>query len=241
MLAREASGAIRYHRARHAALRFREELAEVPFGIATMTDRVLPHLFPSVNEDAFLRRWRDRSASTGRRRRATSSRRRPGWSRSSRSRSAATSRRPRGTGLLVVLTDGESVPVSGARLAAASAGLRASIPSSCTCGRATSACMRGARSSPSTAPTRAPARSSRAVAGAVGGEVYGENDLDDAIAKARELVGEGELRAARARSRTRSRSRRISRARSSSRSRCCSGAATASRRVWPAERRRTGR
>jgi hypothetical protein len=54
MLARSDPDApARIDRAKSAAVEVREELGGVKVGIASLTDRVLPHLFPSANEDAF--------------------------------------------------------------------------------------------------------------------------------------------------------------------------------------------
>lgn len=54
MLASRAPGApTRFDRAAAAARRMREALGDVPVGIASMTDRVLPHLFPSSNHASF--------------------------------------------------------------------------------------------------------------------------------------------------------------------------------------------
>jgi hypothetical protein len=39
----------RFERARDLALRLRDEIPEVPLGVASMTDRLLPHLFPTTN------------------------------------------------------------------------------------------------------------------------------------------------------------------------------------------------
>jgi hypothetical protein len=47
------SGAIRLDRAKEAALKLRDRLADVPAGVASITDRTLPHLFPSPDEQAF--------------------------------------------------------------------------------------------------------------------------------------------------------------------------------------------
>ena len=47
------SGRIRLDRAKGAALRLRERFPEVPAGVASITDRPLPHLFPSPDEQAF--------------------------------------------------------------------------------------------------------------------------------------------------------------------------------------------
>jgi hypothetical protein len=43
----------RFDRAAAAARTMREQLGEVPVGLASMTDRVLPHLFPTTNQDSF--------------------------------------------------------------------------------------------------------------------------------------------------------------------------------------------
>jgi hypothetical protein len=56
MLAAGAPGAEdRLARARRVALRVRDELADVPVGLASLSDRALPHLFPSPDRDAFAR------------------------------------------------------------------------------------------------------------------------------------------------------------------------------------------
>lgn len=46
-------GESRFDRARKAAVRLRTAIAEVPVGVASLTDRALPHLFPSTDNDAF--------------------------------------------------------------------------------------------------------------------------------------------------------------------------------------------
>jgi hypothetical protein len=54
MLARRSPRApSRVERAKAAAARLRASLPSVPVGIASLTNRVLPHLFPSGNEDVF--------------------------------------------------------------------------------------------------------------------------------------------------------------------------------------------
>ncbi len=49
----EAGAPTRLDRAREIALGLRAELPEVPFGVASVTDRVLPHLFPTVDGRVF--------------------------------------------------------------------------------------------------------------------------------------------------------------------------------------------
>ena len=54
MLARTGQeGAMRIDRAKAAAERLRAALPDVPMGIASLTNRVLPHLFPSADADVF--------------------------------------------------------------------------------------------------------------------------------------------------------------------------------------------
>lgn len=54
MLASATSGSPpRIERAREDALTFQEQLPDVPVGIASMTDRVLPHVFPTVDRRVF--------------------------------------------------------------------------------------------------------------------------------------------------------------------------------------------
>ena len=54
MLATAAAGSpTRLDRAKPVARQIRQVLADVPVGLASMTDRVLPHLFPSADEGAF--------------------------------------------------------------------------------------------------------------------------------------------------------------------------------------------
>lgn len=43
----------RFERARDAALEIRAQLPEVPAGIASLTDRTLPHLFPTIDGSSF--------------------------------------------------------------------------------------------------------------------------------------------------------------------------------------------
>jgi hypothetical protein len=54
MLAREeATTPTRLERARDIAKRVRAELVDVPVGVSSLTDRLLPHLFPTVSTTAF--------------------------------------------------------------------------------------------------------------------------------------------------------------------------------------------
>src|SRR5947207_5986424 len=51
--AASAGSPTRFQRAQSLALRLRDELGDIPVGIASITDRALPHLFPSPDSDTF--------------------------------------------------------------------------------------------------------------------------------------------------------------------------------------------
>jgi hypothetical protein len=54
MASRSAKGPTRLERAKHDAIRIRDAIAEVPSGIATLTDRALPSLFPNADPNVFV-------------------------------------------------------------------------------------------------------------------------------------------------------------------------------------------
>lgn len=54
MLARSSAGAPdRLQRAKKLALKLRHGIPDVPFGVASLTDRVLPHLFPTLDPNVY--------------------------------------------------------------------------------------------------------------------------------------------------------------------------------------------
>jgi uncharacterized protein (DUF58 family) len=60
MLASSADGdPTRFERARDEALALEDELPGIPVGIASFTDRVLPHLFPTVDQRVFRETMRE--------------------------------------------------------------------------------------------------------------------------------------------------------------------------------------
>jgi hypothetical protein len=60
MLARSGAGAPdRLQRAKQLALKLRHGVPDVPFGVASLTDRVLPHLFPTLDPAVFESVLRD--------------------------------------------------------------------------------------------------------------------------------------------------------------------------------------
>ncbi|HET8652729.1 MAG TPA: hypothetical protein VFM13_09175 [Gaiellaceae bacterium] len=191
MLASEtAGGTTRFDRARAAALRVRDGLAAVPIGIASITDRTLPLLFPTANRDSFastleLALGVDRPASSE-----------AGDIRATRfSALAAVGARNffRGPNrrLVVLFTDAETAPFDGGGIADAFA--QANIQLVVVRFWRDGEQVYGASGTPEPyEPDPASADSAEQLASAVGGRAFDEDELDDAIAAARQVVGEGE-------------------------------------------------
>ena len=192
MLARSSPGSpIRYERANRAALRFRAAFEDVPVGIASFTDRVLPHLFPSVDDDVFVATLRrsigiDRPPPQGAFL-STATRLAALESVVSRRFFSPTSR----VRLLLVITDGESVPISGAKIGAAfrrPPGVDTIFLHVWDGGERV---YDGADPEPQYSPDPRSRGILDAAAATLGGYVYDEDELGAAIAKAHDLLGDG--------------------------------------------------
>jgi hypothetical protein len=192
MLARSSPRSeIRYTRANAAALRFRSAFADVPVGIASFTDRVLPHLFPSPDDDVFVATLR----------RSLGIDRPPphGSFVSTATRLAAlesiVSRRfftPTVRNRLVfVITDGESVPLSGARIAAAFRRAPGVDTVFLHVWDGDERVFDGTQPEPQYSPDPRSRGILDAAAATLGGRVFAEDELDAAIAASREALGEG--------------------------------------------------
>lgn len=194
MLARSSpQAAIRYARARGAALRFRDALPDVPVGVASFTDRILPHLFPSADDDVFVATLRrsigiDRPPPEGSFV-TTATRLEALEAVVTRGYFSPTARRR----LLVVITDGESVPVSGAKLGAAFHRPPAIETVFVHVWDQDERVYDAGQVEPQYSPDPRSRATLEHAADVVGGHVFAEDDLDAAIGKARELVGEGEI------------------------------------------------
>ncbi len=184
---------IRYERARAAAIRFRDALPDVPVGIASFTDRVLPHLFPSANDDVFVATLRrsigiDRPPPQGTFV-TTATRLEALEAVVTRGYFSPTARRR----LLVVITDGESVPVAGASLAAAfhrPPGVDAVFVHVWDQDERV---YNAGQVEPQYSPDLRSRATLEHAADVVGGSVFSEGDLGGAIGKARDLIGEGQV------------------------------------------------
>lgn len=192
MLARASLQApARFERASAAALLFRGAFDDVPVGIASLTDRVLPHLFPSVDDDVFVATLQrslgvDRPPPQGTFL-TTATRLAALESIVTRRYFSPTARRR----LVLVLTDGESVPSSGAKLAAAFRRPPGTGTIFLHVWRDGERVYDGGQPEPQ---YRADPRSRRileAAARLLGGRVYSEGEVGRAVASARELLGDG--------------------------------------------------
>ena len=192
MLARRSSGsATRIERAKGAARVLRAALPDVRFGIASLTDRTLPHLFPSIDHDVFeatLTRSLGIEQPPPRSSLATNATSLDALATIRTQRYFAPKSRKR---LLVVLTDGESQPVSGARLAAT---LRRPPVIDVVFVRFWHKDERvfvGDSPEPQYRPDPSSSIVLDGLARAVSGDVYAESEIGAATAKAREVIGGG--------------------------------------------------
>lgn len=195
MLAASAAGErTRFERAQQAAVDLRGELPEIPIGLASLTDRVLPHLLAGVNRTAFEATVRramgvDRPAPLQRANRVAST--------FDALRAIPTRNffAPQATKRLVIyLTDGESRVFNPRRM-------RASFRTKSTGLFVVHFWEEGERvfradGSPESQYQADPASAGavRTLARAVGGTAFEEDELDEVVAAAREFVGEGEAK-----------------------------------------------
>jgi len=195
MLARETlDSPSRFVRAKAVAARIRGTLPDVRLGLASLTDRVLPHVFPTADEDVFFAALAD---SIGIERppprssfltRATSFNSLAELSTRGFFSAAATRR------LVVVLTDGESEPAVGDRLRRAfSRGPGIRIVFVQFWHEDERVYTRGA-AEPQYRPDPSSHEILAALALATDGRVYGEAEAGDAATEVRRLLGSGPTR-----------------------------------------------
>jgi hypothetical protein len=182
----------RFDRARDAAHRLRGGLPEIPVGVASLTDRALPHLLPTVNEPAFGATV-DRTLGIDRP---------PPLQRDNQVASTFDALRAIPTRnffaphtekrLVVFLTDGESRVYNPRRIRASFRAQHVGLmvvrfwqPSERVFGK-------GGAPEVAYRPDPASEQNVSTLAGAIGGRAFDEGDLDAAAAAIRAYVGEGE-------------------------------------------------
>jgi hypothetical protein len=180
----------RFERARAAALELRMRLAEVPAGLAQMTDWTLPHLFPTIGPSSF-RATLTRSIEVGSAGASGSDvlttdldaldvfARQDLFSPDARKR------------LLIVLTDGESEPVEPGLAVLDKEGIRTSFVH---VWGADESIFRPSGAEPQYRPDPTSERTLAQTAALVGGAVFDEGDLDAVAERARRDLGDGPTR-----------------------------------------------
>jgi hypothetical protein len=206
MLARQGlRGTMRIERAKSEAERLRASLPDVRVGVASLTNRVLPHLFPSADADVF-RATLTKSVGIERPAPGTGFIVAPGQvgSRNTTSFTALAGMGPQGffspeakRRVVVVLTDGESPDVGAGRVAASfrRAGIKAVFVRFWGPGERV-------YTNGSAEPQYRPDPGSRAIlaslAGATGGQAFDEGDLAAVERQVHADVGTGPARAVQA-------------------------------------------
>jgi hypothetical protein len=195
MLARRSSGdATRLVRAKALASGLRDELAGVPVGLASLTDRILPHLFPTADEDVFRATLARAIGIEHPPPRSTFARNATSFD----SLADVATRRffpPSATRrVLVVLTDGESTPTTAGRVGRLLG--RASVKTVFVqLWDPAERVYTNGRAEPQYRPDPAGRTLLEALAVATGGNVYSEREGAAAARKSRQLIGSGPTRA----------------------------------------------
>jgi hypothetical protein len=180
----------RFERARTTALEVRRLLAEVPAGLAQITDWTLPHLFPTVGASSF-RLTLSRSLGVG-----TSGSQGYDVVSTDLSALASFAREQSFTPgvrkrLLVVLTDGETRQVEPGLAVLREAGIRTMFVHIWGAGESI---FRPSGTEPQYRPDPTSGQKLTEVAALVDGAVFAEDDVDGVVARARRELGEGPTR-----------------------------------------------
>ena len=195
MLARRGpEGATRLVRAKAVAAGLRDELAGVPVGLASLTDRILPHLFPTADEDVFRATLARAIGIEHPPPRSTFAKNATSFD----SLADVATRRffpPSATRrVLVVLTDGESTPTTAGRVGRLLG--RASVKTVFVqLWDPAERVYTNGREEPQYRPDPAGRTLLEALAVATGGSVYSEGEAAAAASKSRQLIGSGPTRA----------------------------------------------
>jgi hypothetical protein len=195
MLAAAGPGApTRLERARLAATRLRADLADVPVGLASLTDRVLPHVFPTADPEPFARAL-ERSIGIGRPAPQRVGIRATAFAVLGGLATQNFFREEIGRRLAIVLTDGETLPVDDDALQGVLAG---ASPLEFVFVRVWDGDERIYDSDGSIEqayePDPASSESLDRFADALGADVFAVGEVGAAARRAREVVGEGPTR-----------------------------------------------
>jgi hypothetical protein len=184
--------ATRLTRALSMAQRMHSALGNVPSGVATMTDRVLPNVFPTSSEEVFSAAVThtigvDRPPPKGFNDTATTFAALDTFA-GTNFFSAGISRR-----LVILFTDGESAPYFGGDLHQALSGSPHTRFVIVRVGHANERIYVGARPDRNYRPDPAAAQSTRSLASFVTGRTFPEGDVGGAVGAAQQFLGRGPL------------------------------------------------
>ena len=195
MLASSGPGASnRFERARRIAEEVREELSDIPVGLATITDRTLPHVFPTTDQTSY-RAALERGIGVerpppggyegiGTAFEALATVKTAGFFDQSVARQ-----------LIIVVSDGETRPLSAEQLASTLAGPPRVTPLFVQVWRPDEQVYIDGQPDPLYQVDAQSPASLRELAGVTRGAAFAEADVDSVVAKAREVLGEGETSA----------------------------------------------
>jgi hypothetical protein len=193
LAAADVEAPTRFDRSRRLAIRLRDELPDVPMGVVSMTDRLLPHAFPTTDRRVFVATAQksvevDRPGSSIGGTVVTSF---EALAEAPKNNYFSAGARKR---LLLVLTDGESLPLQGG-LERAFAQVTPPIETILVHFwdaderiYATGVAEGGYR------PHRSAEATLDRVASLIGGRVFSEDEADEVSAAARTILGEGKTR-----------------------------------------------
>jgi hypothetical protein len=189
-----AGGETRFERAQGAAVRIRRELPRIPVGLVSLTDRVLPHLLPTVTASAFNTTVAETMGVN----------RPPPLQRSNRVASTFDALRvvptrnffaPQADKRVVIfLTDGESRVFNPRRMQAAFRTRNAHLLVVHVWKQGERVFRADGAPEPLYQADPSSSQTVRTLAQAARGRAFGEDDVDGVAAEARRLVGEGKAR-----------------------------------------------
>jgi hypothetical protein len=192
MLAASGPGAEnRFARARAFAENVRERLADIPVGLATITDRTLPNVYPTTDETAYKAAL-ERSIGVGRPPPGGYEGVGTAFEALATVQNAQFFDEEATKRLIIVVSDGETRPLSAQKLAQDLAGPPRITPLFVQVWRPEEQVYVDGAPDALYQPDLQSAATVRQLAAATSGAAYTEDDLDDVVAKSREVLGEGE-------------------------------------------------
>lgn len=191
LAASAASAPNRFARARRIAEEVRERLADIPVGLATITDRTLPNVFPTTDEKAY-RAALERSIGVGRPPPGGYEGIGTAFEALATVQDAGFFDQPATKRLIIVLSDGETRPLSAEKLARDLSGPPRITPLFVQVWRPDEQVyVDGAPDPAYRVDLQSPA-TVRRLAAVTKGAAFTEADVDGVVAKAREVLGDGE-------------------------------------------------